>query len=98
MPRTLRRKTGNGVVTAYITTASGFDLSQWTVANVTLNGAAATSGALSSDGSTFVATFDKGALSGLSEGDSVILTVAGTLRRSGNQGQFVATDSVKVMR
>jgi len=52
---------------------------------------------LSSDGGTYVATFAKSALSGLSAGDSVMLTVAGTLAKNGNQGAFVVTDSVKVM-
>ena len=96
-PQAINLRTGNGIVTAYITAAAGYDLSQWTVSNVTLNGAAATSGALSSDGGTYVATFAKSALSGLSAGDSVILTVAGTLAKNGNVGQFAATDSVKVM-
>jgi Tannase-like family of unknown function (DUF6351) len=96
-PQSINLRTGNGVVTAYITAAAGYALSQWTISNVTLNGAAATSVALSSDGGTYVATFAKSALSGLSAGDSVILTVEGTLAKNGNQGQFVATDSVKVM-
>jgi hypothetical protein len=96
-PQAINLRSGNGVVTAYVTAAAGYDLSQWSVSNVTLNGAAATSGALSSDGRTFVATFAKSALAGLSDGDVVPVTVAGTLARNGNQGRFIATDSVKVM-
>ena len=96
-PQSINLRSGSGLVTASITLAPGFDLTQWTVSNVTLNGAPAVSGALSSDGGTYVATFNKSQLSGLSAGDSVILTVAGTLQRNGNQGQFVVTDSVKVM-
>jgi len=96
-PESINLRSGNGLVTAFITLAPGFDLTQWTVSNVTLNGVPAVSGALSSDGGTYVATFNKGQLSGLSAGDSVVISVAGTLQRNGNQGQFVATDSVKVM-
>jgi hypothetical protein len=97
VPQSINLRTGNGIVQAFITLAQGFDLTQWTVSNVTLNGAPALSGALSSDGGTYVATFNKSELSGLGAGNSVILSVAGTLQRNGNQGQFVATDSVKVM-
>jgi hypothetical protein len=97
-PQAVNLRTGNGIVTAYITAAPGFDLSQWTLNNVKLNGATATSVALSSDGGTYVATFAKTDLSNLNEGDAVILTVAGILAKNGNQGQFIATDSVKVMR
>lgn len=84
-PESINLRSGNGLVTAFITLAPGFDLTQWTVSNVTLNGVPAVSGALSSDGGTYVTTFDKGQLSGLGVGDSVTLSVAGSLQRSGNE-------------
>jgi uncharacterized tannase-like protein DUF6351 len=98
VPQSINLRTGNGLVTAVITLAPGFDLTQWTISGVALNGAPAVSGALSADGASFVATFTKAELSGLAAGSAVVLTVTGTLERNGSQdqGQFVATDSVKV--
>jgi Tannase-like family of unknown function (DUF6351) len=100
VPQAINLRGGNGLVTAILTAAPGFDLSQWTLSGVTLNGAPAVSTALSADGTSYVATFTKAELSGLSAGNSIILTVGGTLTKNGtgDQGQFVATDSVKAMQ
>ncbi len=96
-PEAINLKNGSGLITAIITAAPGFDLTQWTASDVQLNGIAAASVAPSADGSSFVATFTKGALSGLPAGNAV-LTVTGTLARNGNEGEFVATDSVKIVQ
>jgi hypothetical protein len=96
-PQSINLKNGNGLVTAMITAAPGYDLAQWTASDVMLNGIAAASVASASGGSSLVATFTKAALVGLPPGNAV-LTVTGTLQRNGNQGEFVATDSAKIIR
>jgi Tannase-like family of unknown function (DUF6351) len=96
-PESINLRNGNGLVTATIMAAPGFDLSQWTVSDVALNGTPAASTAPSADGSSYVATFTKAALSGASAGNAV-LTVTGVLQRNGNEGTFVATDSVTIIR
>ncbi len=96
-PVSINLRNGNGLITAVITAAPGYDLAQWTMTDVTLNGTAAASVAPSSDGSSVVATFTKSALSALPAGNAV-LAIAGVLQRNGNEGQFVTTDSVTIIR
>ncbi len=98
-PRAINlRGGGNGTVSAMIVAAPGFNLSQWTIGGVTLSGAPAMSGSLSTDGTTYTATFSRSQLASLPAGDSVVLTINGTMQQNGNQGAFVATDTVKVMK
>ncbi len=96
-PQSLNLK-GNGWVTATITATSGQKLKDWAISGVTLNGVAAASTWLSGDGGSVVARFAKSQLGGLPRGNAVVLSVAGTMQRDGDQGQFVAADLVKVSK
>jgi hypothetical protein len=87
---------GDGWVTATITATSKQKLADWAIRGVTLNGVAAASTALLGDGSSFVARFAKSQLAGLPLGKAVVLSVAGTMQKDGDQGQFIAADVVNV--
>jgi hypothetical protein len=96
VPDVLNLRTSQGLVTAVITAAPGYDLRQWSIDDVKLGNAGALSGALSANGQTYVATFRKSGLTGLSAGVAT-LAVNGTLQRNGNEGQFVAATTATVL-
>ena len=97
-PRSINLKSGNGWVTASLTSTTGQELTAWAISNVTLNGVAAASTALSSDGRSYTAKFAKSQFGGLPVGNAVVLSLAGTLQKGGDQGQFIAADLVKVSK
>ncbi len=97
-PRSINLKS-HGVVTAIITSTSGQSLTHWKISDVTLNGVAALSTSFLGDGRSVVARFATSQLgNSLPLGNEVVLGVAGTMRRDGNQGQFIAADLVKVRK
>jgi hypothetical protein len=98
VPDVLNLRTAGGVVMAVITLAEGSDLGGWSVSNVMLAGAPALSTALSSDGRAIVASFRKRDLATLPTGNAVSAIVTGTLQKNGQQGQFTAATSVRVIR
>ena len=98
VPDVLNLRTTGGLVTTVISVPTGYDLRNWGVADVRAEGAAAVSSALSSDGRTLVATFNKRDLADVAAGDAVTFTVTGTFNQSGAQGPLVGSAVVRVLR
>ncbi len=98
VPDVINLRTTAGVVAAVLSTEDGSNLTGWSVSNVRLAGAAAVSGALSADGRSYVATFQKSSLTGLPAGNAVNVPVTGTLQKNGSQGQFAASTVVRVVK
>jgi len=98
VPSVLNLRTLGGLVTIVLTVPAGYDLRQWGVVDVRAEGAPAVSTALSSDGTSLVASFRRSDLINVAAGDAVTFTVTGTANQGGAQGPLVGSTIVRVLR
>ena len=98
VPSVLNLRTPGGLVTIVLTVPPGYDLRQWGVVDVRAEGAPAVSTALSSDGTSLVASFMRSNLINVAAGDAVTFTVTGTANQGGAQGPLVGSTIVRVLR
>ena len=98
VPSVLNLRTLGGLVTIVLTVPAGYDLRQWGVVDVRAEGAPAVSTALSSDGTSLVASFRRSDLINVAAGDAVTFTVTATANQGGAQGPLVGSTIVRVLR
>jgi lysophospholipase L1-like esterase len=98
VPSVLNLRATGGLVTTVLTVPQGNDLRDWGVVDVRAEGALAVSTALSSDGTSLVASFRKSDLLAVAAGDSVTFTVTSTANQGGAEGALVGSAVVRVIR
>ena len=86
-----------GVVTAILTAAPGYDLSQWSVSDLMVGNISPLNVAATADGS-YVMTFNKSAFSSLPTGIDVPVSITARLARNGRHGPVASTTIVRIMR
>ena len=95
VPSVLNLTTTTGVTTV---TLRHRDLALWSIRNVRLQGATPVTVALTSDGRTLVATFNKSALATLPAGNAVSVAATGEVERDGIVSPFTATTTVRILK
>jgi len=88
----------DGLVSAVLTAAPGYDLSQWTLSNTKLGNISPVSVAPSSDGKSYFLIFNKSALSSLPSGTAVPVSITARLDSNGRHGPAAATATVRIVR
>lgn len=97
LPSVVNLRVTSGVVTAVLSAAPGYDLSGWTLSDPLVGNIVPLNVAASSDGKTYVLTFNKTALSWLGTGD-VPVSITAKLGRNGRHGPAAGTSTVRIMR
>jgi len=97
VPSVVNLTTTTGLTTVLLTADTG-DLALWNIRNVRLQGAIPVTVALTSDGRTLVATFNKSALATLPAGNAVSVAATGEVERDGLVSPFTATATVRILK
>jgi hypothetical protein len=98
VPNVVNMRSSLGLMTLVLNANGGGDLSGWKLGNVRLQGAAAVTGAMTSDGLNWVGLFNKSELTALPSGDAVTVSVSGDLERDGVVTPFATTTTVRIVR
>ena len=88
----------DGLVSAVLTAAPGYDLSQWSLSNTKLGNISPVSVVPSGDGKSYFLTFNKSALSSLPSGTAVPVSITARLDSNGRHGPAAATATVRIVR
>ena len=88
----------DGLVSAVLTAAPGYDLSQWSLSNMKLGNISPVSVAPTPDGKSYFLIFNKSALSSLPTGTAVPVSITARLDSNGRHGPAAATATVRIVR
>jgi hypothetical protein len=97
-PGVVNLRETTGVVTAILTAAPGYDLSQWSVSDLMVGNISPLNVAATADGKSYAITFNKSALSSLPTGIDVPVSITARLTRNGRHGPVASTTTVRIMR
>jgi hypothetical protein len=94
-PETLNLKS-KGELTAFITVPEGYNIKDWSIHNVSCEGALAVKGVVS--GNTYLAKFKRQDLKNVSDGEAVTLTVKGVFSHDGKDALVQTADTIRVIK
>ncbi len=98
VPGTINLRGAPGRVTAILSIAAPYSLSDLHITNVRFEGVPALTTALSSDGRALVATFDGSRLTDLAAGQNVIVSLAADIVKDGTEDELWAQTTATVLK
>jgi poly(3-hydroxybutyrate) depolymerase len=97
-PTVVNLRETNGVVTAVLAAAPGYNLSSWSLSDPMVGNISPVGAEAAADGKSYVLTFNKSALTSLPTGTDVPVSITANLAANGRHGPVAATATVRIIR